>query len=108
MDISGKLIFLLELLKETEQANEKVLVFSQSILLLNALEELLMKPQHGDFIRGIHYLRLDGTTKADDRLDLMKQFNKKTTSSRQALYNTVGVEGLNYICMCYIVEGINF
>ena len=90
MDISGKLIFLLELLKETEQANEKVLVFSQSILLLNALEELLI--QHMDFIGGMHYLRLDGSTKADDRLDLMKKFNKTTGSSRQVLPGGGGVK----------------
>ena len=74
VDFSGKVLFLLELLEETKKVHEKVLVFSQSLLLLDQIEYLL---QQRDFIEGIDYFRLDGSTKASDRSELMKKFNRK-------------------------------
>ena len=63
---------------ETEKAREKVLLFSQSILLLNFIEEIIQKPEtgFGEMIEGVHYYRLDGSTKQGDRADFMSQFNK--------------------------------
>ena len=81
IELSGKLVFLLELLKEAEKVHEKVLVFSQSLLILNMIEEFIQSPQGGEFIEGINYFRLDGSTKADDRLDFMKRFNNKSSVS---------------------------
>ena len=74
IDSSGKILFLLELLEETKKVHEKVLVFSQSLLLLDQIEYLL---QQRDFMEGIDYFRLDGSTKASHRTELMKKFNRK-------------------------------
>lgn len=76
LELSGKLLFLIELLKETTKVREKVLVFSQSLLILDLIEDMIQQPQYGNYIEGINYFRLDGSTKASDRTDLMKKFNK--------------------------------
>ena len=72
--LSGKMEFLLELLEETKKVREKVLVFSQSLLMLDQIEYLI---QQRDFVEGIDYFRLDGSTKAIDRTECMRKFNKK-------------------------------
>lgn len=75
-DLSGKLVFLFELLEQTRQLKEKVLVFSQSLLTLDIIEEFLSKPQYGDWVPALDYYRLDGSTKADIRTANMSEFNK--------------------------------
>ena len=76
LDLSGKLLFLLELLEHARQNKEKVLVFSQSLLTLDLIEEFLSKPQYGDWVPALDYYRLDGSTKADTRTANMSDFNK--------------------------------
>lgn len=75
LDLSGKLLFLFELLKQTEQLNEKVLVFSQSLLTLDLIEVFLSEPQFGDWEPGVDYYRLDGSTSASARSANMSEFN---------------------------------
>ena len=74
--MSGKLLFLIELLKEAEKLKEKVLVFSQSLLTLDLIEEFLGKEENGDWTPGLDYYRLDGSTKAQIRTSNMTEFNK--------------------------------
>lgn len=76
VELSGKLCFLFELLEQTRQLKEKVLVFSQSLLTLDIIEEFLSKPQHGDWVPALDYYRLDGSTKSDIRTTNMLEFNK--------------------------------
>lgn len=77
LDLSGKLLFLLELLEQTKSLKEKVLVFSQSLLTLDLIEEFLSKPQFGDWVPALDYYRLDGSTNADLRTANMSAFNKE-------------------------------
>ena len=84
MTLSGKLVFLFELLEQTRQLKEKVLVFSQSLLTLDIIEEFLGKPQFGDWIRAVDYCRLDGSTSIDARTAHMSDFNK---SGNERYYN---------------------
>lgn len=76
IELSGKLLFLIELLKETEKLKEKVLVFSQSLLTLDLIEEFLGKEEYGDWTPGLDYYRLDGSTRAQLRMSHMTEFNK--------------------------------
>jgi ATP-dependent helicase STH1/SNF2 len=46
----------------------QVLIFFQMTQIMNIMEDFL-------HLRGFRYLRLDGSTKADDRSELLKQFN---------------------------------
>ena len=80
MDISGKLLFLFELLQEVEKLKEKVLVFTQSLLTLDIIEMFLNKQEFGDWTPGMDYYRLDGSTKSDIRTSYMAEFNAKDNS----------------------------
>ncbi|XP_067934570.1 helicase ARIP4-like isoform X2 [Watersipora subatra] len=78
---SGKFVLLFQIIEETLQLNEKLLVFSQSLMTLNLLEEYLSKmsvPIPGlneTWTKNYSYFRLDGATNASDREKLIKQFN---------------------------------
>lgn len=74
--MSGKLVFLFELLEQTKPLKEKILVFSQSLLTLDLIEEFLSQPERGDYIRAVDYCRLDGSSGADSRTANMLEFNK--------------------------------
>lgn len=67
----------MELLKEAEIRTEKVLVFSQSLLTLNLIENFLNKPEYGGWTPGLDYYRLDGSTKAEMRQSHITEFNTR-------------------------------
>ncbi len=76
IELSGKLCFLFELLREAEKLKEKVLVFTQSLLTLDLIEEFLSKEENGDWTPGLDYYRLDGSTKPELRAWQMQEFNE--------------------------------
>ena len=83
MEMSGKLVFLFELLEQTKPLKEKILVFSQSLLTLDLIEEFLARPECcGDYIHEMDYCRLDGSSGIDQRTSDMFKFNK-TGNDRQ-------------------------
>lgn len=75
LNLSGKLVFLFNLLEETRRLDEKVLVFSQSLLTLDLIESFLQLPEHGDWCRGLDYLRIDGSMPAGCRSYCVDTFN---------------------------------
>lgn len=77
VDLSGKLLFLFQLLSETERLKEKVLVFTQSLLTLDIIEAYLNKEEFGDWTPGLDYYRLDGSIRTDVRSSYMSEFNSK-------------------------------
>ena len=74
--VSGKIQFLLELLEETGKLKEKVLVFTQSLLTLDLIEEVLGRPVNGEWTPGLDYYRLDGSTRSEMRTHQMSHFNE--------------------------------
>lgn len=68
--VSGKFELLDRILPKLKSQKHKVLLFSQMTSLLSILEDYLL-------MRGFRYLRLDGTTKAEDRGELLALFNKE-------------------------------
>ena len=75
LELSGKLMFLFNLLEETHRLDEKVLVFSQSLLTLDLIETFLQLPELGEWCRGLDYLRIDGSTSAGCRSYCVDTFN---------------------------------
>lgn len=75
-DISGKVLFLLELLEEASKLKEKVLVFTQSLLTLDLIEDVLSRPDNGEWTPGLDYYRLDGSTRSEMRTYQMSDFNE--------------------------------
>lgn len=76
-DVSGKFLFLLELLQEAGKLKEKVLVFTQSLLTLDLIEELLSRTENGEWTPGLDYYRLDGSTRSEMRTHQMSDFNEQ-------------------------------
>ncbi|KAI6656419.1 Transcriptional regulator ATRX [Oopsacas minuta] len=101
---SAKLLFLFELLSEAKKLNEKVLVFSQSLQMLDLIEFYLQRPEH-HWIKGLHYYRMDGSTPIDTRDTSSAIFNNpKHPQIRLYLISTkAGSLGINLIAANRVV-----
>ena len=65
---AGKFELLDRILPKFKATGHRVLMFFQMTQIMNIMEDFLR-------MRGMTYLRLDGSTKADDRSELLKLFN---------------------------------
>ncbi|XP_068422715.1 DNA excision repair protein ERCC-6-like 2 isoform X2 [Clinocottus analis] len=87
---SGKMKVLQKLLKFYLQRRDKVLLFSLSTKLLDVLESYCMA-------EGMDYSRLDGATKAKDRLQIVKEFNSSSHINLCLVSTMAGGLGLNFV-----------
>ncbi|XP_060039130.1 transcriptional regulator ATRX isoform X3 [Erinaceus europaeus] len=93
LEHSGKMVLLFEILRMAEEIGDKVLVFSQSLISLDLIEDFLDlasrektedkdKPLiykgEGKWLRNIDYYRLDGSTTAQSRKKWAEEFNDET------------------------------
>ncbi|KAJ6803828.1 putative ATP-dependent DNA helicase CHR12 [Iris pallida] len=86
---SGKFELLDRLLPKLKRAGHRVLLFSQMTKLMDILEIYLQ-------LHGFKYMRLDGSTKTEERGSLLKQFNAPDSSYFMFLLSTrAGGLGLN-------------
>ena len=92
LSLGSKMILLMDILKEAETVGDKVLVFSQSLLSLDLIQEFLrtidesndkggygagdMKSYLGSWQEGRDYYRMDGSTSPDIRKRWCNYFNK--------------------------------
>ncbi|KAJ9657604.1 transcriptional regulator [Coniosporium apollinis] len=65
---AGKFELLDRILPKFQATGHRILMFFQMTQIMNIMEDFLR-------LRGIKYLRLDGSTKADDRSELLRLFN---------------------------------
>eukprot|EP00111_Clytia_hemisphaerica_P021883 TCONS_00064344-protein len=87
--VSGKFDILDKMLSKLAVTGHKSLIFCQMTQCMTIMEDYLNWKQ-------MPYLRLDGTTKADDRSDLLKIFNAKDSPYMVFLLSTrAGGLGLN-------------
>ena len=79
VELSGKLVLLLEILANAEIVGDKVLVFSQSLSSLDLIERTLGGGRIGgdtmSWCKGVDYFRLDGSTAAKSRQRYTEIFN---------------------------------
>ena len=86
---AGKFELLDRVLPKFQATGHRVLLFFQMTQIMNIMEDFLR-------FRGIKYLRLDGSTKADDRSELLKLFNAPNSEYFCFLLSTrAGGLGLN-------------
>ncbi|CAG2053427.1 unnamed protein product [Timema podura] len=86
---SGKFELLDRILPKLKTTNHRVLLFCQMTQLMTIMEDYLSW-------RGFSYLRLDGTTKAEDRGELLRKFNSPDSDYFVFLLSTrAGGLGLN-------------
>lgn len=112
---SGKLILLLDILRECSSIGDKVLIFSQSLLALDMIEDFLQWIDEGivempapdeplplpfkQWKKERDYLRLDGSSTADTRKNMCKTFNNPSNERcRLFLISTrAGGLGINLV-----------
>ncbi|KAF3395733.1 Chromatin structure-remodeling complex subunit snf21 [Penicillium rolfsii] len=86
---AGKFELLDRVLPKFRATGHRVLMFFQMTQIMNIMEDFLR-------MRGLKYLRLDGSTKSDDRSDLLKIFNEPGSEYFCFLLSTrAGGLGLN-------------
>ena len=87
--VSGKFELLDRILPKFQRTGHRVLMFFQMTQIMNIMEDFL-------HYRGLKYMRLDGSTKADDRSALLKDFNAPDSEYFVFLLSTrAGGLGLN-------------
>ncbi|KAI9837464.1 MAG: hypothetical protein M1819_007112 [Sarea resinae] len=87
--VAGKFELLDRVLPKFKASGHRVLMFFQMTQIMNIMEDFLR-------LRGMQYLRLDGSTKSDDRSELLKLFNAPNSEYFCFLLSTrAGGLGLN-------------
>jgi len=86
---AGKFELLDRILPKYQATGHRVLMFFQMTAIMDIMEDYLR-------YRGIMFMRLDGTTKSDDRSELLKEFNAPNSPYFMFLLSTrAGGLGLN-------------
>jgi len=85
---SGKIPVLVDLIRKHREQGEKLLIFSQFVIVLNILEFVLK-------LEDIPYMRLDGQTKSEDRQVLIDEFNQGNDRGVFLLSTKAGGMGIN-------------
>lgn len=87
--VSGKFELLDRILPKLKRTNHRVLMFFQMTQIMDIMEDYMR-------YRGLRYLRLDGSSKADDRSEMLKLFNAPDSPYFAFLLSTrAGGLGLN-------------
>ncbi|XP_035234263.1 transcriptional regulator ATRX homolog, partial [Stegodyphus dumicola] len=112
IELSGKMVLLVDIIKECEAIGDKIVVFSQSLLTLDMVEVILQyldqqtpsdldmqRDAIGSWISGVDYFRMDGSTSADFRKSFIDKFNDRNNErARLFLISTkAGSLGTNLI-----------
>uniref|UniRef100_A0A8D2B3X7 DNA excision repair protein ERCC-6-like 2 n=1 Tax=Sciurus vulgaris TaxID=55149 RepID=A0A8D2B3X7_SCIVU len=87
---SGKMKVLQQLLNHFRKNRDKVLLFSFSTKLLDVLQQYCMAS-------GLDYRRLDGSTKSEERLKIVKEFNSTQDVNICLVSTMAGGLGLNFV-----------
>ncbi|NXE88046.1 ER6L2 protein, partial [Menura novaehollandiae] len=87
---SGKMKVLQQLLNHFRKNKDKVLLFSFSTKLLDVLEQYCMAS-------GLDYRRLDGNTKSEDRMRIVREFNSIQEINICLVSTMAGGLGLNFV-----------
>ncbi|XP_027916383.1 protein CHROMATIN REMODELING 24 isoform X1 [Vigna unguiculata] len=85
--VSCKISFIMSLLDNLIPEGHCVLIFSQTRMMLNLIQECLLS-------QGYDFLRIDGTTKANDRLKIVNDFQEGVGAPIFLLTSQVGGLGL--------------
>ncbi|KAL8950762.1 MAG: hypothetical protein Q9222_003217 [Ikaeria aurantiellina] len=88
---SGKVSKLTELLIHFRKNGDRVLVFSQFVMVMDILEDVMET-------LGMRFFRLDGQTKIEERQDMLDQFYAETDITVFLLSTKAGGAGINLAC----------
>ena len=88
---SGKVSKLASLLKQYKKNGDRVLVFSQFVMVMDILEAVMENLE-------MAYFRLDGSTNINERQDMIDQFYKEEDITVFLLSTGAGGAGINLAC----------
>ena len=96
VELSGKMVLLMDIIERCDRLQDKLLVFSHSLLNLDLIEKYLAD-RH--FTRNVHYYRFDGSTPIEQRAKWCDSFNdEENTRAQLFLISTrAGGMGINLI-----------
>ncbi|XP_039766693.1 DNA excision repair protein ERCC-6-like 2 [Ornithorhynchus anatinus] len=89
-EYSGKMKVLQRLLRHSRKNGDKVLIFSFSTKVLDVLEHYCLSA-------GLEFRRLDGRTRSEERLEVVKDFNGSRHVGVCLVSTTAGGLGLNFV-----------
>ena len=90
VNASGKMLLLRQLLEELLKRGHRVLIFSQMSQMLDLIADWL------DFQTDWSHYRIDGSTKQDERVEMIRDFNNPNSSTHIFLLSTrAGGLGIN-------------
>ncbi|XP_006746060.1 DNA excision repair protein ERCC-6-like 2 isoform X1 [Leptonychotes weddellii] len=87
---SGKMKVLQQLLNHCRKNKDKILLFSFSTKVLDVLQQYCMAA-------GLDYRRLDGSTKSEERIKIVKEFNSTQDVNICLVSTMAGGLGLNFV-----------
>lgn len=93
---SGKVSKLSELLRDFKKNGDRVLVFSQFVMVMDILEDVMET-------LGMRFFRLDGSTKIEERQDMIDQFYADAEITVFLLSTKAGGAGINLACANKVV-----
>ncbi|KAL8658381.1 MAG: hypothetical protein Q9226_001057, partial [Calogaya cf. arnoldii] len=93
---SGKVTKLSEFLREFKKNGDRVLVFSQFVMVMDILEDVMET-------LAMRFFRLDGSTKIDERQDMIDQFYADAEITVFLLSTKAGGAGINLACANKVV-----
>lgn len=88
---AGKIHVLKQLMLHFKEKGDRVLVFSQFTQVMDILEQVMST-------LGIPYLRLDGSTRVEERQDMIDQFHEEEDITAFLLSTKAGGFGINLAC----------
>ncbi|CAI5643957.1 unnamed protein product [Oreochromis niloticus] len=108
LEHSGKMVLLFEILRMAEELEDKVIVFSQSLISLDLIEDFLADSHRardpsafkaGSWVKNVDYYRFDGSTSATLRKKWADEFNNpENVRGRLFLISTkAGSLGINLV-----------
>uniref|UniRef100_A0AAX7VTY5 DNA helicase n=1 Tax=Astatotilapia calliptera TaxID=8154 RepID=A0AAX7VTY5_ASTCA len=109
LEHSGKMVLLFEILRMAEELEDKVIVFSQSLISLHLIEDFLADSHRardpsafkgtGSWVKNVDYYRFDGSTSATLRKKWADEFNNPVNvRGRLFLISTkAGSLGINLV-----------
>jgi len=96
---SAKIMIMLSILEKCQQNKEKIVIFSQSRVILDLVEKVFKKVLKSDgkpkWRHGINYYRLDGSTPLRDRSHYVNRFNNGDKIKIMLVSTKAGGIGIN-------------
>ena len=85
IELSAKFIIMFAIIDECQKLNDKLIIFSQSLINLNMIELMLSKCLNVDWIRDVDYFRIDGNVTVEARHRIIQTFNDESNRKARLL-----------------------